>query len=73
MLTSEGGAGGDKVGGLALEDDPATVVTKAGAVVDDPIGVRHDRLVGSTRGRFLTMRFLLQQLLGRRRASSRSY
>ena len=31
--------------GCALEDDPAAVVARAGAEVDDPVGVRHDRLV----------------------------
>src|SRR5205085_5438795 len=45
VLAGEGGAGGDEVGGRALEDDPAAVVTGAGAEVDDPVGVRHDRLV----------------------------
>ena len=45
MLAGEGGAGGDEVGGCALEDDPAAVVAGAGAEVDDPVGVRHDRLV----------------------------
>src|SRR3977135_102439 len=44
-LAGEGGAGGDEVGGCALEDDPAAVVAGAGAEVDDPVGVRHDRLV----------------------------
>ena len=38
-------AGGDQVGGRALEDDPAAVVAGAGAEVDDPVGVRHHRLV----------------------------
>ena len=45
MLAGEGGVGGDEVGGCALEDDPAAVVSGAGAEVDDPVGVRHDRLV----------------------------
>src|SRR3954470_10487693 len=45
VLGGEGGAGGDEVGGCALEDDPAAVVAGAGAEVDDPVGVRHDRLV----------------------------
>ena len=45
MLAGERGAGGDEVGGCALEDDPAAVVAGAGAEVDDPVGVRHDRLV----------------------------
>ena len=45
MLAGEGGAGGDEVGGRALEDDPAAVVAGAGAEVDDPVGVRHHRLV----------------------------
>ena len=35
----------DEVGGGALEDDPAAVVAGARAEVDDPVGVRHDRLV----------------------------
>ena len=29
----------------ALEDDPAAVVARRRAEVDDPVGVRHDRLV----------------------------
>jgi hypothetical protein len=45
VLAGEGGAGGDEVGRRALEDDPAAVVAGAGAEVDDPVGVRHDRLV----------------------------
>ena len=45
MFTGEGGAGGDEVSGRALEDDPAAVVAGAGAEVDDPVGVRHHRLV----------------------------
>ena len=31
--------------GCAFEDDPAAVVAGAGSEVDDPVGVRHDRLV----------------------------
>jgi hypothetical protein len=45
VLAGEGGADGDEVGGCALEDDPAAVVAGAGAEVDDPVDVRHDRLV----------------------------
>jgi hypothetical protein len=45
VLAGEGGAGRDEVGGCALEDDPAAVVAGAGAEVDDPVSVRHDRLV----------------------------
>ena len=45
VLAGEGGARGDEVGGRALEDDPAAVVAGAGAEVDDPVGVRHHRLV----------------------------
>ena len=45
VLAGEGRAGRDEVGGCALEDDPAAVVAGAGAEVDDPVGVRHDRLV----------------------------
>ena len=45
MLAGEGGASGDEVGGRALEDDLPAVVAGAGAEVDDPVGVRHDRLV----------------------------
>src|SRR5258706_2870488 len=45
VLAGEGGAGGDEVGGRALVDDPTAVVAGAGAEVDDPVGVRHDRLV----------------------------
>src|SRR5450756_1643911 len=40
VLAGEGGAGGDDVGGGALEDDPAAVVAGAGAEVEDPVGVR---------------------------------
>src|SRR3982075_3911025 len=46
VLAGEGGAGGDEVGGCALEDYPAAVVAAAGAEVDDPVGVRYDRLLG---------------------------
>ena len=45
MLAGEGRTGSDQVGGRTLEDDPAAVVPGAGAEVDYPIGVRHDRLV----------------------------
>src|SRR5918999_1612844 len=45
VLAGEGRSGGDEVGGGALEDDPAAVVAGAGAEVDDPVCVRHDRLV----------------------------
>src|SRR6201996_6364410 len=45
VLAGEGGAGGHEAGWCALEDDPAAVVAGAGAKVDDPVGVRHDRLV----------------------------
>ena len=31
--------------GVPSKDDPAAVVARAGAEVDDPVGVRHDRLV----------------------------
>ena len=34
-----------QVNGSALGDDPAAVMARAGAEVDDPIGVRHNRLV----------------------------
>jgi hypothetical protein len=37
VLAGEGGAGGDEVGGCALEDDPATVVAGAGSEVDDSV------------------------------------
>jgi hypothetical protein len=45
VLAGEGGTGGDEVRGCALEDDPAAVVAGARAEIDDPVGVRHDRLV----------------------------
>src|SRR5437867_2875861 len=45
VLARKGGAGGDEVGGCALEYDPAAVVAGAGTQVDDPVAVRHDRLV----------------------------
>ena len=45
VFAGQSGAAGDEVGGCALEDDPAAVVAGAGAEVDDPVGIRHDRLV----------------------------
>jgi hypothetical protein len=36
VLPGEGGAGGDEVGGCALEDVPAAVVAGAGAEVEPP-------------------------------------
>src|SRR6204780_292311 len=45
VLAGDGGAGGDELGGRALEDDPAAVVAGAGAEIDDPVGVRHHSLV----------------------------
>ena len=45
VLAGEGGAGGDELGGGALEDDLAAVVAGAGPEVDDPVGVRHHGLV----------------------------
>ena len=45
MLAGEGGAGADQVGGRALENDPAAVLAGARTEVDDPVGVRHDRLM----------------------------
>jgi hypothetical protein len=41
VLGGERGAGGNEVGGRALEDDPVAV----GAEADDPVGVGHDCLV----------------------------
>ena len=45
MFAGEGRAGGDEVGGCALEHDPAAVMAGAWAEVDDPVGPCHDRLV----------------------------
>src|ERR1700689_36584 len=45
VLAGDGGAGGDELGGRALEDDPAAVVAGAGAEIDDSVGVRHHSLV----------------------------
>jgi hypothetical protein len=45
VRAGEGGAGGDEAGGCAREHDPAAVVAGAGAKVDDPVGVRHHRLM----------------------------
>lgn len=42
MLAREGGAGGDKIGGGAREDDPVAI---AGGEVDASVRVRHYRLV----------------------------
>jgi len=51
VLAGEGGAGGDEDGRSTLEDDPAAVVPRARPQVDDPIGVRHHRLVVLDDGR----------------------
>ena len=53
MLTGEGRSSLDKLGGGALENDSAAIVPGAGAEVDDPVGVGHDRLVVLDRGRVL--------------------
>ncbi len=45
MLASDGGPGGDEIGRGALEHDPAAVVAGARPEVDNPVRVRHDRLV----------------------------
>src|SRR5687767_10795460 len=45
VLAGQGLLGLDQVLGGALEDDLAAVVAGAGAEVDDPVGVGHDRLV----------------------------
>ena len=45
VLAGQRRPGGDEVGRRALEHDPAAVVAGARAEVDDPVGVRHDRLV----------------------------
>src|SRR3954469_22332634 len=45
MLAGKRGPVGNEVGGFALEDDPTTVMAGTGTQVDDPIGMRHDRLV----------------------------
>src|SRR5262245_15610204 len=45
VLAGERGAGGDEVARWALKHNPAAIVAGARAQVDDPVGVRHDRLV----------------------------
>src|SRR5690606_29306826 len=45
VLSGEAGAGGDEVAGGTLEYDSTAIVTGARTKVDDPIGVRHYRLV----------------------------
>ena len=45
VLAGERGASSDEVGRRALEDDLPAIVARTGAEVDDPVGVRHDRLV----------------------------
>ena len=45
VLSGEGRTGGDKVGGRALEHDPASIMAGSGAEVDDPVGVGHHCLV----------------------------
>jgi hypothetical protein len=45
MLAGEGGTGGDQIARRALEHDTTAVPAGAGAQVDDPVGVGHDRLV----------------------------
>src|SRR5664279_2236638 len=45
MFAGEGGAGIDECPRCSFKNDPAAVVAGAGAEVDEPVGVRHDRLV----------------------------
>jgi hypothetical protein len=45
VLAGERRAVGYQIGRRPLEDDPAAVVAGARAEVDDPVGVRHHRLV----------------------------
>src|SRR3954468_22314917 len=45
VLAGQRGASGDEVCGRALEDDPAAFVAGARAEIDDPVRVRHHRLV----------------------------
>src|SRR5215218_6971331 len=45
VLAGQRGAPRDEICGRALKDDLAAVVAGARAEVDDPVGVRHDRLV----------------------------
>jgi hypothetical protein len=45
VLAGEGRFRRHQIGGRALEHDPAAVVTRARAEIDDPVGVRHHRLV----------------------------
>src|SRR3954469_24734888 len=45
VLAGDGGPGRDELGGGAFEDDPAAVAAGSRAEVDDPVGMRHDRLV----------------------------
>jgi hypothetical protein len=45
MLSGNCGFTGYQVSGGTREDDPAAVVSGAGAEVDDPVGVGHNRLV----------------------------
>src|SRR5680860_1800875 len=45
VLAGDGGTGRDEVIGRSLEDDPATIMTCGRPHIDDPVGVRHHRLV----------------------------
>ena len=45
VLSGEGRTGGDKVGGCALEHNPASIMAGSRAEVDDPVGVGHHCLV----------------------------
>jgi hypothetical protein len=45
VLAGVGGSDGDEVGWGSLEDYSAAVVAGAGAEADDPVGMRHHRLV----------------------------
>jgi hypothetical protein len=45
MLTGETGPLAARSNRCSFEDHPATVVARAGTEVDDPVGMRHDRLV----------------------------
>jgi hypothetical protein len=45
VLAGEGRPAGDEIGRAALEHDSAAVVAGSRSEIDDPVGVRHDRLM----------------------------
>src|SRR5437763_8342445 len=45
VLPGQSGPSRNKLSRRAFENDPATIVPRTGPKVDDPVGMRHDRLM----------------------------